>query len=163
MCPQVPVAGVSLWRRLQPWQPSHLQVFHSFHSLWPRGDPSPRRGAAPEETLLRIQQVVPSRGQHLGRGAGPLRAVHRPAHRCGKRDLFVPPRPALARLRPRERLCCMWALLADPGVGWEGSALSSDHADRAGYSCEQLIIKVDPLLFIYYRQNPQISYQNSWE
>lgn len=49
----------------------------------------------------------------------------------------------------------MWALLADPGVGWEGSALSSDHADRAGYSCEQLIIKVDPLLFIYYRQNPK--------
>lgn len=61
--------------------PSALQPHASLcHREQPRGDPGPRGGAAAEEALHRLQQVVPARGQHLGCGSRPLRAVHRAAH-----------------------------------------------------------------------------------
>lgn len=139
VCPRVPITVVCWSFPLEkaPAMPALGPAGVSLlpHSLWPRGDPSPRRGEAPEETLLWLQQMVPSRGQHLGRGARALWAVHRPAHRRCKCSLFMQQRPKLVRLLPRERLLVAYGLywLIQ---GWVGKALpsaeKSDHADRRG-------------------------------
>lgn len=84
-CPEVDGTGASpkgaAWMTavLCP-RAARLPVPPPPRSEQPRGDPGPCGGTAVEEALLWLQQVVPARGQHLGRGSCPLRAVHRTAH-----------------------------------------------------------------------------------
>lgn len=84
------------WKRAQvlstAWQEAQGGILDGHHPLplsrapagprseQPCGDPGPRGGAAAEETLLRLQQVVPARGQHLGCSSCPLWPVYRAAH-----------------------------------------------------------------------------------